>query len=216
MPELIIDWQQVQDVAGSLIVDHWLKIVCGVLLAFGGTLLARWKQRRDYYKREFLQRLNLSLNYIEDGVLRIRTIFEMNLGEVLFNQELVNQVLKAAKDKTVLLKMDKDTQWLVNNSILNEIAERFSEGQIAHERGMPVCIAKYAFCLTCEKDDDVRVRKLRVMLVQESMMDRLLNGKPPQYERPYHNVRWNTLRDMAKAWSGKGNQVATMDISIKN
>lgn len=212
-----INWQQIQDVLGSLILDHWLKIVCGVLLAFGGTLLARWKQKRDYYRREFLQRLNLSLNFIEDGFLRIRTIFEMNLGDVLFNQELVNKVLKASKGKSVILKMDKETQWLVNNSILNEIAERFAEGQLAHSQGMEVSTEPYLFCLTCEKDDDVRIRKLRVMLIHASMIDRILNNDPPQYERPYHNVRWGTLQDMAKTWKSNENyQVAAMDISIKD
>lgn len=217
--ELTINWQQIQEVLGDLIVDHWLKILCGVLLAFGGTILAKWKQRRDYYKREFLQRLNLSLNFIEDGVLRIRTIFEMNLGDVLFNQELVNKVLKAAKEKDVLLKMDKDTQWLVNNSILNEIAERFAEGQLAHAQGITVSTEPYLFCLTCEKDDDVRIRKLRVMLIHKNMIDRILDpdSKMPNFERPYHNVRWDTLRQMAKAWKERGNyQVARMDISIKD
>lgn len=60
--------------------------------------------------------------------------------------------------------------------------------------------------MTSEADADVRVRKLRVMVVKESLLLKIANGKVPEpnYESPTHNVRWKTLRQMAQRYQPGG------------
>ncbi|MCA9164286.1 MAG: hypothetical protein KDA62_14955 [Planctomycetales bacterium] len=208
MPDLMqsFSWQTAQEIAADLVTDHWLKILCGVLLAVGGAVLAKWKQRRNYHRRQFLERTNLSLNFIEDNTLRIRTLFEVNLPEIIFNDTAREMVLQAARRTTIadpfLRFATHHDAWFVNNSVLNEISERFLDGFVAHDAGLPTELLTYVLGVTCERDGDVRVQKLRVMLAREPMLLAIASGaiQEPEYERPYHHVRWKTLKTMASIY----------------
>src|SRR5262249_2250721 len=65
------------------IAENWLRILG--LFTFLTVLPAYFRARYLWRRRMFLTRINFSLNFIEDGVLRFRTIGENDLAHVLLN-----------------------------------------------------------------------------------------------------------------------------------
>lgn len=73
---------QLQALIEDIISDHWMKLAWFVVAALGLGAIKRWRDKRKWRLRQFLERVNCSLNVIDDGVLKIRTLFETSLGEV--------------------------------------------------------------------------------------------------------------------------------------
>lgn len=200
--------------------QHWHSIA-----GTGATLLAAawvwWRARLAWHRRRFLHRINFSLNYIEGGTLRFRTLQESDVREILLNNTYAVKLLMRAVGRTTLdqplVELPERDAWIMLNSVLNELSEQFAQGFLARSMGLPVCAEQYVFAITCEKDPDVRVNKVRVMIIAESLLDRIeqmgqvaahrepaaeTSGPPPlqqlKFERPHHRVRLDTLRKMAE------------------
>ncbi|HET6423106.1 MAG TPA: hypothetical protein VFG20_05445, partial [Planctomycetaceae bacterium] len=60
----------------SEVQQHLLKIIVGFVLMGFGWFIGHRRARANWQKREFFDRLNFSLNYLENGTLRIRTLAE--------------------------------------------------------------------------------------------------------------------------------------------
>ena len=72
MPQL----DQVLQTLREYLIDHAAKLLTGLFLMALGWFFGRWRARADWKKQEFLDRLNFSLNMIENGTLKIRTLSE--------------------------------------------------------------------------------------------------------------------------------------------
>lgn len=204
----------------ELLRQHWHSIA-----GTAATLLAAawvwWRARLAWRRRRFLHRINFSLNYIEAGTLRFRTLQESDIREILLNNTYAVKLLMRAVGRTTLdqplVELPDRDAWIVLNSVLNELSEQFAQGFLARSMGLPVCAEQYVFAITCEKDPDVRINKVRVMIIAESLLDRIeqmgqvaadrepaaeKSGPSPiqdlKFERPHHHVRLNTLRKMAE------------------
>ena len=85
----------------------------------GGFAYARaWKSWRD---RNFLTRVNVSLNSLPRGRLIIRTLDEYHLGDIFHNAKLANIVLAAAKKTNAnepFLRFDDGDSWFVLTTIM--------------------------------------------------------------------------------------------------
>lgn len=197
-------WQDAQALVSEFISEHWLKVLFIIGATALGWLIKKILDRRRWFRRQFLSRVNFSLNMVTEGTLRIRTLIEKELKEVLLdNEQAMRIVLKTARNTTVqdpFVPLPKDEAWLVLIAILNELAEKFAPGTLAADLGIPVVKESYVFGLTSEPDQDVRVRKLRVMIIRESLLRQIAAGEipEPKYEAPTHNVRWKTLGEMAR------------------
>lgn len=148
---------------------------------------------------EFFDRLNISLNAIRDGTLTIRTIAEESCLEVFLNSVAVSALIDAARHTTAedpLLELREHDYWYYLNAVLNKVAEKFGEGQIRRDMGLPVTAVHYVLCLTSESAGEVRTRKIRAMLIQKSLLLNLPNEEP-KYESPTHATRWKTLKYLA-------------------
>jgi hypothetical protein len=182
--------------------DNWLKFLTGILIAVAGWIFGQWRARKNWQRREFHDRLNVSLNSIHEGRLMIRTILEKTCRDVFLNERAAALVSAASHETTVadpLLPLPKDDYWYYLNGVLNEIAEQFADGQIRRDMGLPVNTAQYLICLTSECDGEVRTRKVRAMLIQRRVLE-ALPEKQPQLESGHHGIRWKTLQFMAKEW----------------
>ncbi len=60
--------------------------------------------------------------------------------------------------------------------------------------GVPVNAAVYLICITYENAGELKTRKIRAMIIRKTL---LLNlpVEPPQFERPHHSTRYETLRN---------------------
>ncbi len=191
--------------------DHWPSVGLSVLWLVVGLWWGRRRALRAWRKKEFLDRLNVSLNLIEDGTLLIRTMLETSLDAVLLNKVASEKVLAASRKTTPeqpLLPLAKDEAWFLLNAVLNLVAERFSPGEIVRDAaGVDATIRKpkkikYLLCLTCEAYGEsrrLRTRKIRAMMLRRELLLNLPD-EPPRFEHPHHSQRWDTLKSLAAAY----------------
>ncbi len=191
-----------QDVADSLLEylrDNWPELIWIVAAAGIASYIAGYRTRSRWRKRNFLDRLNVSLTRIEGGQLKIRTILEMDCEDIFLNSSAAAAVVKYASQTTAddpLLPIPKDDCWQYLNAVLNEISERFAAGQVKQDMGLSVDRACYLLCLTCERAGPVRTQKIRGMLVRKELLENLPEEEP-NYEAPSHCTRWETLKQLA-------------------
>jgi len=196
--------------------DNWPELLWVAVAAGVASYMVARRARSRWRKREFLDRLNVSLTRIENGVMQIRTILEMDCEDVFLNPSAARTIVELAKKTTAadpILPIPKDDCWLYLNAVLNEISERFAVGQIKRDLGMTVERGEYLLCLTCERAGAVRTQKIRAMLLQKSM----LTGLPadePSYESPLHATRWKTLQQLAEQYRANPHRFIEIEICL--
>ncbi|WP_166824668.1 hypothetical protein [Thalassoroseus pseudoceratinae] len=182
--------------------EHWIELLVAAGSAAVGWFFGRRRAASEWRKREFYDRLNVSLTSIHDGKLRIRTLIEKRCDEVFLNRVASETVITKARQTTTescLLDLPKDDYWFYLNSVLNEVSERFAEGQVRRDLHADVCCARYLICLTSEAAGSVRTRKVRAMVVQQSLLENI-GEEPPEFESPNHLTRWETMKELSVAW----------------
>lgn len=188
---------------------HLSSILTGATAVLAA-LLAAWKARAIWKRRRFLDRVNFSLNYVDNGVLKLRTLRESDIREVLLsNKHGIDLVTAAAEHATLdepFLKLPVEDSWMVLNSVLNEVSEQFAAGFLAASMGLCTRSTRYVIGLTCEKDPDVRINKIRVMLVTESLLQKIDRLEDLEFEQKHHHVRLKTLKKMAEIYQDQKRQ----------
>jgi len=196
--------------------DNWPELIWIVLAAGIASYVASRRARTRWQNHDFLDRLNVSLTSIHDGKLRIRTILEMDCEQIFLNPAAAKTVVELARRTTVedpLLPIPTEDCWQYLNAVLNEISERFAEGQVKRDLGLPVERGEYLLCLTCERAGPVRTQKVRGMLVRKSLLTELPKEEPA-YESPSHVTRWTTLQQMAIQFQKQPERFIEMEICL--
>lgn len=218
-----MDWQPILNSVWNWADDNWPELVGAAVLALLTYSWGKWRQRRRWVKRQFTDRINVSLNVIHQVGrgkigLKIRTVFERGMDDVFLSHEAIDMVAKAAAktsyDAPVLKFPSADDGWFVLNEVLNEIVELFAVGTVAVDAtGGAIAVTGYDLCLTCERisahdaaklklkpEDIFKAEKVRAMLVRHDCWDMIetVPTKAVTFERPHHRNRWDTLRRLAK------------------
>ena len=191
--------QQLINTIIQVLEEHGVKVLVGLVSIWVGWLFGRRRAQADWKKQEFLDRLNVSLNVIEEGTLKIRTLSEKRCEDVFLNSVAAETVQKLARKTTAtdpLLPIPKDDQWYYLNAVLNELSEQFALGHIRRDLGVPVQTAEYLVCLTCEQFGELRTRKVRAMVIRKSLLTNLPK-EAPKLTASHHSTRWATLQFMA-------------------
>jgi hypothetical protein len=214
-----LDGGQVQD-------EYTKRIVVTVLVAAstsGVTFIATWwwarrRAHRQWYAKEFLDRIIVSLNIFADGHLKIRTVLERSLDEIFLNRLAVAKVLAAARATTVdnpVMPIAKEDRWFLLNFVLNAIAEKFVDGQVKRDAGLQVTVVKYVLFLTCELVGDERIRKVRAMLVRQDVLENFpYTDTLPALENPWHADRIKTLRAASELYKKEPDNFLTLEVCI--
>ena len=196
--------------------EHGIKY----LLTAGFGAIAWWlgnrRARASWRKREFGDRLNVSLNIVADGRLLIRTLLEKSCQAVFLNSAAVDTVLASSKKTTAadpLLPLPQEDYWYFLNAVLNEVSEKFAEGQLKRDLGMPVTAGQYLMCLTYESAGQLKTRKVRAMVIQKSVLLGL-PVEPPKFTSEHHITRWETLQRMKAAYGVKPWQFVEVEICV--
>lgn len=212
--------------ADEVSTDYTKRIVVTVLVAattstatfFIGRWWGRYKARRQWYAKEFLDRVIVSLNIFADGFLKIRTVLERSLDEIFLNKVAVEKVWAAAKATTLdkpVMPIDKEDRWFLLNFVLNAVAEHFVTGHIKYDAGQPVTPVRYALFLTCELVGDERIRKVRAMLVREDLLAEFpYQDTMPKLEREWHADRIKTLRHAAALYKKEPDNFLTLEVCV--
>lgn len=190
--------------------DPWiglgLKAGGPFLAGLAAAWLAQWVAWWRFTSRDFLHRVNFSLNYVEDNRLQLRTLKESDIDQIILdNKHGRNMLLAAARGaktsaKAPFLDLRPEESFVVLNAILNELSESFAARSLARSMGLPVKSKWYVFGVTCEWDDEVRNRKIRVMIIAEDLLAKFDQLPPLRYQHPWHHVRHETLLKMQKLY----------------
>lgn len=211
---------ELRDILQDLIVDHWAKILTGLVLLVLGRMWGRYRARREWRKKEFKNRLMISMNSVVDGGLLIRTVLEKDITEVLLNEQAVSLLEEASRKTSAadpIIHLPEADRWHILNAVLNEIAEHFKEGLFARDMGLPVEVGRYCFCLTNEVAGDLKTRKIRVMIQRPE----LLAAEGPdlvglKLSSPHHRTRLETLAVMRKQYrGGEGPDFMSLEVALR-
>jgi len=200
----------------------WLKIAVLLASTAGSFLLGRYLGRyqasREWKKKEFFNRLNVSLNSFKDGKLQLRTLIERPLEQVFFNAIAMNTVAAASQRTTAdnpMLPIKKEEAWYLLNFVVNAISEHYSLGVIRQDAGRSACAVRYAVFLTCEAVEHGRIRKVRAMLIRpELLRDFPYLNDMPQFEQAWHDIRIKTLRKAAEAYRTHPDSFLEVEICV--
>jgi hypothetical protein len=220
--------QEVLNQILSRLADKWQGLLIGAVFTIIGWYLGKRRGMAQWKKKEFLDRINVSLNTIADGTLKIRTLTEKSCHEVFLNSTAVDAVAAACLKTTPedpILPFPREEYWHFLNPVLNEISEQFSEGMIRRDMGLPVRSERYVICLTFECAGQMRTRKLRAMVIQRKLLEELPGGAvsqrektspmlAPKFESPTHITRWTTLQQLAKSWVETPERFQEMEIVV--
>ncbi len=202
------------DVVFDKLDDHWVKIITAAGFMIVGWFFGKRKASKDWEKREFFDRLNVSLNIIRDGKLKLRTLNETRCELLFPNSKAAQAVIDAAKKTTLedpILPLPEKDYWYYLNAVLNEISEQFATGALREDLGLPVTCDQFVICLTSEVDDNVRMRKVRAMVIRKSLLENLPEERP-KLARKGHDTRWKTLCKLAKAFQATPNRFLVIDL----
>jgi hypothetical protein len=206
--------------------DSILRIVLSIGVPVVSTvasfLIGRWwgnyRARRQWERKDFLGRIIISLNLLQEGRLRIRTIMERTLEEIFPNVIAVQKVRDAAQKTTVenpLLPIGKEDTWFLLNFVLNHVAEHFTQGLVKMDAGQPVTKVIYAIFLTCEQIGDMRIRKVRAMLVRKDALENFpYTDSMPELENSWHADRIVTLRKAAEIYRTQPDQFLMLEVCV--
>lgn len=194
--------------------------IAGVLIAAVFTFLGwYWGKRKadaKWQRREFFDRLNVSLNMVREGTLQIRTILEKGCAEVFLNSSATETIISLSRQTTPqdsIIPLPKEEYWYYLNAVLNEVAEKFSVGQIKRDLGLEVTGERYVICLTNETSGEMKTRKLRAMLIQKKLLTHLPTQQP-KLESPHHTTRWQTLNQLAAEYQRNPHRFLEMEIVV--
>lgn len=196
--------------------EHWAKFAVAAAFMLVGWFFGRRKERHNWEKREFLDRLNVSLNSLVDGTLRIRTVLEKPAEEVFLNKVATTRLLQYAAQTVPgqpIIPIPDHDRWYYLNAVLNEVSEHFSGGLLHADNDLPSIHARYVACLTREANGGINTQKLRAMLIRK---DLLLNlpAEKPKFESPKHETRWETLHHLAEQYRADANSFVEIEIVL--
>lgn len=208
---------QLIDAVGKYLEEHWVELLVALATMAFGWFLGAWRSRNKWANKEFLDRLNISLNVVHGGQLLIRTVSEKSCEDVFLSKLAADNLRDAANSTTAenpILELNKDDYWYYLNAVLNEISEQFAEGQIKRDAGADVSVVTYVICLTSEAAGTAKTRKIRAMMIRKEVFDGLTAGEAPVFEHENHKTRWKTLQQIAAAYPQNRHKFMDVEICI--
>ena len=182
-----------------------------------GQAWGNYRARRRWENRDLLDRIHVSLNVFVAGELKIRTILERSLADVIPNAHARRKIEAAARSATAgtpLLRLPVKDQRFVLNCVLNVAAEQLgTAGLVRLACGEPVTTKEYALCLTSEPVAELRQRKIRaVVIARDVLTDFPYPVDPPTFEQPWHVDRLQTLRCAVELYQSSPELFAHLEI----
>jgi hypothetical protein len=186
---------------------YWTSLA--LLLTWVGILFVYLRRRYQWRRKQFLTQVNFSLNYVRGVALAMRTLVEVPASQVWLNEHGVRTVLAAAHraplDDPFLVLRDPKDMAFANRAVLNVLSQRFANTFLAASLGLPVRTANFVFALTCEKYEEIRTLKLRILIIEEQTLIDLFGpddgAAKLQVQDVVYRARLQTLRGLYKLYA---------------
>lgn len=208
------------DFWGGVAERVWVALLGFIATTVLSFLIGRWwgsyHARKQWERKHFLGRINVSLNMLANDSLKIRTVFERSLEEIFPNPVAVAKIMAASRQTTVqdpVLPIAKEDRWYLLNFVLNAIAEHFVDGMIRHDASGALKPVTYLLFLTCEVLGEDRIRKVRAMLIRRDLLEAFpYPSTLPRLERDWHADRIVTLRRAAALYKAEPDHFLPLEI----
>jgi hypothetical protein len=207
----------------ALLREHWPKIagvaITAIPVAWG--IFRAWRQWRT---REFMSRFSVSLNILRQDngrrVLWVPAAEEFELEEVFHRNRTAVRIVRRAAYATTpqepfLRTIPADDCRAILNEVANRVEVMLRDGSFAVLAGLPVRYLSLVIGLSCEKGADVRIRKIRALVVEESFLANVEHLGDLQFDKPHHTVRYQTLRHMAKLYAEQPDLFARITVALR-
>lgn len=195
--------------------------VVGVLSSIATLIANRWwrlyQARKRWRESDSVTRVNIGFNIFSEGKLKIRTIMERSIDEIIYNDHLKEHLLAAAArcthEEPLITGIPAREHHFILQCFVNETAEHFSAGFASEDSGVPGRSTMYLMFLTSEPAKGERHRKIRAMLIKrELLVDFPFTKKMPQLEAPGHADRVRTLQHAAELYHKSPDHFAPFEI----
>jgi len=198
--------------------DHWAKVLGSLLFAVGSIVFIYLRHLKEWRSRQFCGVLNVSFDVIRDGVLLTSAVLEDRLEDALSSMPYTVGIIKRAAKKTTeedpfLYFAEKD-RWHVMSQVLAVIAE--TNRGVWNAVGDCNTTARFVTChfaVTYERFEEMKVGKVRVVVVPEWALEGLEEDTFTTTEYTHHIGRIHTLMKMKDDVFG-GNPQFTRAIRI--
>ena len=119
--------------------------------------------------------VSVSINYEFNDELHYGPLFERPLEDMLRNSQAVKIVQQAVKQKkkekeNPVLLLEANSARFVYERIGDYVVEFFAESRLAHALGQPIIMGAYILALTYDTADTQAERKLRLLVIEESLL----------------------------------------------
>ena len=156
------------------------ELIVLLFISVGTGFMLYARERFDWWRRVFDNRLNVSLNTFVDGVLRLRGLDEDETKRISISPHALRLMNKSSKNTTLedefLRFGSKMDEWLVYREVVIGISKIFSAAIIlADIRGITEEV-EYLVAITDERDAAVIVRKKRAIVVQVLTLQRMFRS----------------------------------------
>jgi hypothetical protein len=175
-----------------------------LIITWVGIAFVYWRRRVQWARKQFMNQVNFSLNYVTNDAIAMRTLLETTAQHVWLNEYGVKKVFAAAQKTTVenpfIVLDDQADQDFINRAVLNVLSERFAESFLAQALGVPVQHGNFCFAITFERFDEIRTLKTRVLIMEEQLMIRMFGAEnlaaKVQIPHEVYKQRLKTLKAM--------------------
>jgi hypothetical protein len=215
------DWPVLES-ALALVKEHGAKLV-GLALGFVPVLWGVYQARRQWRTRQFMSRFSVSLNILRRDpagtVLWIPAAGEYDVEEVFHRNRTALRIVRKAAAATTpaepfLVTIPEDDRRSLLNEVANRVEVMLRAGSFAALAGLPVRFLPLVIGLSCEKGADVRIRKIRALVVEESLLREIDRLAAVRFDKPHHVVRAQTLRRMAALYAEQPDLFARIVVAL--
>ncbi len=212
----------------NAVLDFLKRNLSAVVLAltWAGLLFAWWRTRSQWRNREFLSRVNFSLNVFDGVTLAMRTLLEVETSAVWPNAHglrLIGSACRYTTNEDPFLKLTHpDDREYMHRAVKNAVSQLCSGAFVAAAVGAPVKTGTFLFAVTCERyEEGMRTIKIRVLLVEQDTLREWCapGGKgDPLPLTTFQRARLRTLQRMyemdAKARAGGPEELGRVVLGV--
>jgi hypothetical protein len=210
---------------------RWIQVIVAAVAFISSAGIIRYVVRwYEFRRRVFFNQMVISVNIIDKDCfggkwrffLKLRTLIEDQMCNILDNSILVGLVQKAAKacteENPILELTDPEDHALLLTKLQNAISHFFAREymQIVSHSGQWEFLYPQ-FCVTCEQYGGIKATKVRVLVYMREAIDLLASLDPEtvKLESPHHSDRIRTLVHIAQNQVSKHAVFGTVEIPVR-
>lgn len=189
--------------------------VIGGLLILGGSLVL-WRRYRRYRRQSAFRRLRCSAVMLQQGTLRVRTLCEIQVGQLTCGRRTISQLVAAAPRATLAHPfpvLDTDDARELRSAIAACLSSLTPVGHLRQAHGIPTVVAEFVAGIVSDAEKPPHQRRLRLLVVPRALLEDL-PAESPQYEHADDAQFWSWLLCLSRTWHENPLALARVELAF--